>query len=294
MWQTNLVKLYCTVCDNHSIIEEVMQRQSNNNRPQFTDEECITIYLWGIAQRRFEQKAIYNYVKNHLNDWFPDLPSYQAFSRRLGALSPAFRRLAEIWMEQMNDREKSQMEFAVDSCPIILAKQRRSSHGKVAPEICNKSYCSSRNEWYYGVKLHAFTARHTGALATPCALMLTPAADNDLTVAKQIMEDCRPVHDGVLYADKAYCDEEWKEHLAKEFSLEIRTPRKKKLYDTVCSGDAFSSFVSGLRQQIEIFFNWLQQKTNIQSASKVRSTSGLFSHVFGKIAAAILCRLLYS
>ena len=49
MWQTNLVKLYCAVCDNSSTIEAEMQRQSNNFRPEFTDEECITVYLWGIS-----------------------------------------------------------------------------------------------------------------------------------------------------------------------------------------------------------------------------------------------------
>ncbi len=36
--------------------------------PQFSDEECITVYLWGISQRRFEQKTIYNYTKNHLHE----------------------------------------------------------------------------------------------------------------------------------------------------------------------------------------------------------------------------------
>lgn len=271
-----------------------MQRQSNNFRPKFTDEECITVYLWGIAQRRFEQKAIYTYVKNHLNDWFPDLPSYQAFSRRLGMLAPAFQRLAEVWMKQLNAHEQTELAFVVDSCPIILAKQRRSSHAKVARDVCSKSYCSSRNEWYYGVKLHAFAMRHTGRLATPCCLILSSADENDLTAAKQIMDNHRPIENGILYADKAYCDEEWKTYLAKEFSVEIRTPRKKKKYDTLRSEDAFSKFVSGLRQQIEIFFNWLHEKTNIQTASKVRSTKGLYCHAFGRITAAIWDRLFNS
>ena len=68
-----------------------MQRQSNNFRLQFSDEECITVYLWGISQRRFEQKMIYEYTKNHLSKWFPKLPSYQAFSDRLNQLAPAFQ-----------------------------------------------------------------------------------------------------------------------------------------------------------------------------------------------------------
>lgn len=290
VWQTKLVTLYCTVCDNSSTIAEVMQRQSNNFRPQFTDEECLTVYLWGIAQRRFEQKAIYNYTKNHLLNWFPKLPSYQAFSHRLGELSPAFQVLAETWMDQINSKGLDELSYVVDSCPIILAKQARSSRAKVAKEICNKSYNSSRKEYYYGVKLHVFADRHTGTLATPCAMMISRAADHDLTIAKKIMDECRPFRHGVLYADKAYVDSEWTKHLKEEYSVELQTPRKRRKEDSISSGDAYSTHISKLRQQIECFFNWLNANTNIQVASKVRSTKGLFTHVFGRFAAALFNR----
>ena len=146
MWQTNLITLYCAVCDNSSTIEAVMQRQSNNFRPQFSDEECITVYLWGISQRRFEQKTIYNYTKNHLLDWFPKLPSYQAFSNRLNRLAPAFQALAESWLGAIGVDLQERMEYIVDSCPIILAKGPRSGHAKIARELCEKSYNSSRKE----------------------------------------------------------------------------------------------------------------------------------------------------
>ena len=146
MWQTNLIILYCAVCDNSSTIEAVTQRQSNNFRPQFSDEECITVYLWGISQRRFEQKTIYNYTKNHLLDWFPKLPSYQAFSNRLNRLAPAFQALAESWLGAIGVDLQERMEYIVDSCPIILAKGPRSGHAKIARELCEKSYNSSRKE----------------------------------------------------------------------------------------------------------------------------------------------------
>jgi len=38
--QALLRKLYCAVCDNSSIIEAEMQRQSNNFRPQFSEESA--------------------------------------------------------------------------------------------------------------------------------------------------------------------------------------------------------------------------------------------------------------
>ena len=191
-WQLQLVALYCTVSDNHSTIESTTQRQSNNFRPKFTDEECITVYLWGIIKRRFELKAIYDYTKDHLSEWFPELPSYQAFCYRLNRLTPAFQSLAGIWMDKISAMTGTEMTYVVDSCPIILAKQRRSSCAKIAPELCDKGYNSSRDEYYYGVKLHTFAARYTGTLPKACAMMISRASDHDLPVARQIMDDCSP------------------------------------------------------------------------------------------------------
>lgn len=119
MWQANLIKLYCTVRDNSSTIETVMQRQSNNFRPQYSDEECITVYLWGIRQRRFEQKTIYEYTRKHLLEWFPKLPGYQAFSDQLNKLAPAFQALAEQWLSVIGVGVQEHMEYIVDSCPVM-------------------------------------------------------------------------------------------------------------------------------------------------------------------------------
>lgn len=52
--------------------------------------------------------------------------------------------------------------------------------------------------------------------------------------------------------------------------------------------DLFSKAVSRMRQPLEAFFNWLIERTDIQRASKVRSTKGLLTHVFGKLAAAFI------
>ena len=294
MWQTNLIKLYCAVCDNSSTIESVLQRQSNNFRPQFTDEECITVYLWGISQRRFEQKAIYNYTRNHLLEWFPKLPSYQAFSERLNRLAPAFQALAEYWLSVIGVELQGQIEYIVDSCPIILAKGPRSGCARVARELCEKSYNSSRKEWYYGLKLHAVVARKPGHLPIPVSLMASGAAQHDLPAAKQIIQDHAFLKPGKLYADKAYIDADWAHSLKQDCALELLTPRKKQNGDVLLSGDTFSTFVSSVRQPVECFFNWLNRLTDIQTASLVRSLSGLLCHVFGRIAAALASLLFNS
>ena len=180
------------------------------------------------------------------------------------------------------------VEYIVDSCPIILAKGPRSGHAKVAGQLCEKSYNSSRKEWYYGMKLHAVVARNPGCLPVPLSLLASGAAQHDLPAAKQILKDHLVLKHGKLYADKAYVDAAWAESLKKDHALELLTPRKRRKGDTLISGDTFSTFVSSIRQPIECFFNWLNRLTNIQSASLVRSLSGLLLHVFGRIAAALI------
>ncbi|GHT70148.1 hypothetical protein AGMMS50239_38090 [Bacteroidia bacterium] len=64
-------------------------------------------------------------------------------------------------------------------------------------------------------------------------------------------------------------------------------PENIRQREKACN-DIFSRAVSSVRQPIESFFNWLNEKTTIQRASKVRSTKGLLLHIFGKIAAALL------
>ncbi len=64
--------------------------------------------------------------------------------------------------------------------------------------------------------------------------------------------------------------------------LEVEKQRNKAF------NELFSTAVSKIRQPIESLFNWLIEKTNIQKASKVRSTKGLLTFVFGRIAAAYI------
>lgn len=127
MKQTTLIMLYCTVCGNHSTIEERMQRLSNNRFPKFSDEECITAYLWGKLEGRLTRKDVYNFTRDYWHDWFPDMPSYQAFCRRLNNLAPAFQALPEIWSGMLCANFEESVQYFVDSCPIILTKQARSN-----------------------------------------------------------------------------------------------------------------------------------------------------------------------
>ena len=77
MRELQFIELYCAVCrhyDNTLVVEA--QRLSNNFCPKFTDEECITTYIWGIANQKHTVKGCYDFIKEFYGDWFADLPSY--------------------------------------------------------------------------------------------------------------------------------------------------------------------------------------------------------------------------
>ena len=167
----------------------------------------------------------------------------------------------------------------------------RSNTAKTARDLCNLTRNPTKNLWYHGVKLHVFAQLRPRKLPIPCAVQISKASLCDLWAAKQIDLDCAPVTDGRLYADRAYIDAEWRSHLQTERNVALITPRKRKKYDVLVSEDAVSTRISALRQPIEVFFNWLQAKTHIQSASHVRSCAGLLFHIFSSLAfAALLLR----
>jgi len=289
MWQFHLIRLYCAVCEYYDTILCVqVQRLTNNSRPQFSDQEMMTVYLWGTLQGFRDVKAIYTYTSRHLMEWFPALPSYQAFDRRLGNLCMAFARLAECFVDDRGSDGYDLSSLVVDSLPIWLARLSRSDHAKVAPEVCAKTYNSSRKEWYYGVKLHAVVQDRHKKLPALLVATVSSASAHDLPNAKQAME-LFGIWEGTLFGDKAYVDAQWARTLHSANHLRLATPHRRVRGEAppLPGGNAAETFISSIRQKIEIFFNWLNAKTNIQCASKIRSLKGLLSHVFGKLAAAL-------
>lgn len=285
-WETKLITVYCEVCDQYQRhLWQYCERMSNNHAPEFTDEEVLTIYLFGIMRHHRTVKAIYDYTSDHLRAWFRRLPSYEAYVQRLnnvGSVFPAFMNaVAARWPSLGNG-----MAYLLDSMPIMLAAEKRRKRAKVAAEVANCGYCGSKDVYYYGVKVHLLAIRRPGELPRPEYLEVTAASKHDLTVLDGLAPFLRQV---ALYADKAYIDELVRQILAAQQST-IQTPVKKAKGQERLHWfeQLLSTAVSRVRQPIESFFNWVEEHTGIQRASKVRSVRGLNVHVFGRLTAAML------
>ena len=283
---TKLIALYCYVSDEyHTTIAGKCQRLSNNNQPKFTDEECITVYLWGMMNGYCKQKDTYAFVKEYHGQDFPCLPSYQKFNKRLNNLSDAIVLLAEGLTHHPEVMELNPIDL-VDSCPIVLANSKRHTRAKVASELCSSGYCASKGMFYYGVKLHVVGRKRTGALPIPTDACVTPANTADITAFIDMPAD---KSDRCFFGDKAYVSKALNDDLAKIGSVMITPTKRKKGQSQLAHGDkAFSKTVSSIRQPIDTFFAWLNDKFSIESASRVRSANGIFVHVFGRLLLALL------
>lgn len=293
-----LVQIYCHVCDKfEKDLQYSSLRYSNNSNPTFTDSEIMAIYLFAVSQEnKFQIKQAYEYAKDYLLSWFPQLPSYTAFNYRINRLSEAFRLLTESLIREFRPEDCMKNVSLIDSLPIITCSGKRK--GKVAPELTNKGYCSTKTLYFYGTRIHALGYRRKNKMPFPEQIIVTSAAENDLNVFRDYWSGIR---NRTFIGDKIYYSVDYFKSLELTTNSVMLTPVKGiknqsevlKQFDKAAD-DLFSRAVSSMRQPIESFFNWLIEKTDIQRASKVRSAKGLLVHLYGKLAAAFIILLFNS
>ena len=247
-WQERLIGLYLYICEHYKTHLWVhAQRLSNNSHPKFSDEEVLTLYLFGMMQNHTTIKAIYTYTKDHLSDWFPDLPTYQGYMQRLNTLAPTFCPLVEQIVADCPILDCFSDTYLVDSFPCVIANAKRSGKARVARQIASKGWCASKNMWYYGVKVHIVAKQAHKGLPKPDYISLTGAADHDLSALRPLLPY---LHHGTVYGDKIYANQTLRDTLYERQNLSFYTPiKKKKGQDIMPAADqVLSRTVSRTRQ----------------------------------------------
>lgn len=290
--ELKLISIYLYICDLYdSELKYLCQRFSNNNEPEFTDQEVITIYLYVMqVEQRLKIKQIHSFANDYLRTWFPRLHSYEAFVVRINRLSEVFKHISGSLLSNNCPGDCQSDTSLVDSLPIITSSGKRPN--AVAMELTDKGFCSTKNMYYHGSKLHALAFYRPGHLPFPESLIVTPASENDLNVQKQYWSN---FYDRTFYGDKIYNDIDFFNRMTRSYNSRMMIPIKAVKGQALmisqidkAANDLFSTAVSKIRQPIEALFNWLIEKTDIQRASKVRSSKGLVVHIFGRIAAAYI------
>ncbi len=289
--ENTLIQIYLFVCQIYDTSSDAcFQRLSNNKQPDFTDQELVTIWLFAHFNDKFQKKQMHEFITNYWLDWFPKLPSYQTFVLRLNQLEPSFQTLGRTLIESLAAKTETEIDSLIDSLPVMLAQHGHSYSARVAREIADAGFCAAKKTRFHGVRLHFIAGRRGGKLPVPQQIWLCSAAYHDSKAFKQQAIDLPAT---TLFGDMAFADKEIAE-LLKEQATEIITPKKKPKGKQLTEFEKYHNrLIAKFRQPIESLFNWLNEKTGIQKASKVRSTNGLLIHYWGKLAFAFWLFVFY-
>lgn len=192
----------------------------------------------------------------------------------------------------LNSLTNGKLEAITDTMPIIMAQGNRAYTAKVALDIADRGYCSTKKLKYHGVKLSALNLLIPKQLPKPRNLIVTPASHSDITIFKELIAPT--LQDMTVFADKIYNDGTLEKDLKTYQNVDLLPIQKRYRGQIILNADdeLFNTLKSQCRQPIESFFNWINEKTGIQAASKVRSSKGLYSHIWGRLAAVFFIFLL--
>ena len=103
------------------------------------------------------------FAKEYLLSWFPDLPSYQTFNYRLNLMPEAISELVRQLIHSFKPQDCGSMKSLVDPMPIITCSGKNRA-GKMSTEITSRGYYSTKNVYYFGLKLHVVAFRRKGII----------------------------------------------------------------------------------------------------------------------------------
>ncbi|MGB8510892.1 MAG: hypothetical protein WCD76_21140 [Pyrinomonadaceae bacterium] len=184
--ENKLIELYLLICRLYDTEAVLKHQRLSNFKPTFTDEELLTMYIFGHLQGHTTHRRLYDYVVAHWREWFPALPSYQAFNRRVNELSPAFELLINQQLTSAGRCVEATADRLIDSLPIMLAMGTRANRGRVVRQLADTGFCATKQIHYRGVKLHLIAARRFRRLPLPERLALTRASQHDLSALREL------------------------------------------------------------------------------------------------------------
>jgi hypothetical protein len=232
--------------------------------------EVMTIQvLFQISGYRTFKDFYVNYVREHLQDEFPDTVSY---NRMVELKKNSFMPLA-IYLKTCGLANCTGISF-VDSTPLRVCDKRRINQHKVFKGFAQRGQCSLG--WFYGFKLHIVTNDQGGII--------------DFMITKGNVDDRKPLRFkafvkklyGKLFGDKGYISKDlFTELFASGIHLVTKLRKNMKTKLLTPMQDAYH-----LRKRaiIETIIDQLKNICQVEH-SRHRSQANYFNSIFAALIA---------
>ena len=236
----------------NEIIPSSIKNRRNILESKLSDSEIITISIVGEALTIDSEKAWFYFVKKNYKDLFPNICDRTRFNKTKRNLYKVILEIQKYFSSLPMFKDDDIR--IIDSMPIPVCKFGRAYFSKSFKDISTYSYCASKKETYFGLKLHALVT--TDGFITDFLLTASNIDDRDavfeLVQANSFIK---------ILADKGYIGNQLKTSLAKEKEILLlslkrknsKTPLEKQLRNAV----------SKTRRRVETSFSQLAEQFNI-------------------------------
>lgn len=238
-----IITIYC-VCD------EYLQQIGHHDDPQarMTTAEVMTTALVGAWFFAGNLRLACDFLKEagHI----PAMLEASRFNRRLHRISAARWQGVLTFLSQATAEDT----FAIDSCPVSVCHLKRAYRCRLYqdPGKAYYGYCAAKEEFFYGLKAHVVVSQ----IGRPVEVLLLCGCSADLTGMKEMALDLP--EGATLYADKAYTDYEYEDHLQADRQIALLPIRKSNLKRQ--HSEKVAQELSRTRKRIETTFSQITAK----------------------------------
>ena len=257
----------------NEIIPNSIKNRRNILESKLSDSEIITISIVGEAFTIDSEKAWFYFVKKNFQDLFPNICDRTRFNKTKRNLYKVILEIQKYFSSLPMFKDDDTR--IIDSMPIPVCKFGRAYFNKLFKDISTYSYCASKKETYFGLKLHALVT--TNGFITN--FILTAANVDDRDAVFDLIE----LNDYIkILADKGYVSNDLKSALAKEKEvLLISLKRKNSKFQFE---KQLRNVLSKTRRRVETSFSQLSEQFNINRVL-AKSKWGLMIRIALKILA---------
>ena len=121
-----LIWLYLTIANYFAQTDFPLytERFSNNRLPYFTDAELFTTAIFPLLMGYTLRKEGYRYLCRYYQAWFPALPTYEVWNRRLNRDHEALAYLFNLILRRF--APPVGYDFVVDTFPLLGCQAQQS------------------------------------------------------------------------------------------------------------------------------------------------------------------------
>ncbi len=162
--------------------------------------------------------------KKHYHQWFPQLPTYEVYNRKLNKSYEAIGYIYKAIRRKYGQAERP--VAMIDTASIEVCQAQHSHNSKVAQPFVSKGYCAAKKKYYISAKLQIVAQGRTHKLPLPLEFALAFASIHDLVIAKETLPESE-VENIDFYGDKAYIDKIFQIEFFEHKGINMITPIKK-------------------------------------------------------------------